>query len=34
VRRPEEVEPALHRALEAVRSDGKCAVIDAWLAHL
>jgi acetolactate synthase-1/2/3 large subunit len=34
VRRPEEVEPALHRALEAVRSEGRCAVIDAWLAHL
>jgi acetolactate synthase-1/2/3 large subunit len=34
VRKPEEVEPALHRALEAVRKEGRCAVIDAWLAHL
>ncbi len=31
VRRPEEVEPALERALRAVREEGRCAVIDAWL---
>ena len=31
VRRPEEVEPALERALRAVRQEGRCAVIDAWL---
>jgi acetolactate synthase I/II/III large subunit len=34
VRRPEEVEPALQRALTAVRTEGRAAVIDAWLAHL
>jgi acetolactate synthase-1/2/3 large subunit len=31
VRRPEEVEPALERALRAVREEKRCAVIDAWL---
>jgi acetolactate synthase-1/2/3 large subunit len=34
IRRPEEVVPALQRALHAVRAEGRCAVIDAWLAHL
>jgi acetolactate synthase I/II/III large subunit len=34
VRRPEEVAPALERALRAVREEGRCAVIDAWLPHL
>jgi acetolactate synthase-1/2/3 large subunit len=34
VRNPEEVAPALERALRAVREEGRCAVIDAWLAHL
>jgi acetolactate synthase-1/2/3 large subunit len=32
VRRAEEVEPALQRALQAVREQRRCAVIDAWLA--
>jgi acetolactate synthase-1/2/3 large subunit len=31
VRKPEEVEPALERALRAVRDEKRCAVIDAWL---
>jgi acetolactate synthase-1/2/3 large subunit len=31
VRRPEEVEPALQRALRAIREEGRSAVIDAWL---
>ena len=31
VRRPDEVEPALERALRAVREEKRCAVIDAWL---
>jgi acetolactate synthase-1/2/3 large subunit len=31
VRRVEEVEPALQRALHAVREEGRSAVIDAWL---
>jgi acetolactate synthase-1/2/3 large subunit len=31
VRRPEEVEPALERALRAVRDEKRCAVIDAWV---
>jgi acetolactate synthase-1/2/3 large subunit len=31
VRRPEELEPALQRALHAVREEGRCAVVDAWL---
>jgi acetolactate synthase-1/2/3 large subunit len=31
VRRPDEVEPALERALHAVRNEKRCAVIDAWL---
>ncbi len=31
VRRPEEVAPALERALRAVREEHRCAVIDAWL---
>jgi len=34
VKKPDEVEPALQRALRAVREEGRCAVIDAWLAHL
>ena len=34
VRRPEEVEAALQRAVRAVREEGRCAVVDAWLAHL
>jgi acetolactate synthase-1/2/3 large subunit len=33
VKKPEEVAPALQRSLEALR-DGRCAVIDAWLARL
>jgi acetolactate synthase-1/2/3 large subunit len=31
VRRPDEVEPALERALRAVLEERRCAVIDAWL---
>jgi len=31
VRRPEEVESALQRALQAIREQGRSAVIDAWL---
>ncbi len=31
VRRPDDVEPALQRALHAIRNEGRCAVIDAWL---
>ena len=31
VRRPDEVGPALERALRAVREAGRCAVVDAWL---
>jgi acetolactate synthase-1/2/3 large subunit len=31
VRRPEEVEPALQRALRAIRDEGRSAVVDAWL---
>ena len=31
VRRPEEVAPALERALRAVREERRAAVIDAWL---
>jgi acetolactate synthase-1/2/3 large subunit len=31
LRRPDEVEPALERALRAVRDEKRCAVIDAWL---
>ena len=34
VKRPEELEPALERALHAVRHESRCAVIDAWLPHL
>jgi len=33
VKKPEEVAPALRRALAAI-ADGRCAVIDAWLARL
>ena len=33
VRRPEEVGPALERALRAVREERRCAVVDAWLAR-
>ena len=31
IRRPQEVVPALERALRAVREERRCAVIDAWL---
>jgi len=31
IRRPQEVVPALERALRAVREEGRCGVIDAWL---
>ena len=31
VRRPDEVEPALERALRAVRDEKRCAVLDAWV---
>jgi hypothetical protein len=31
VRRRDEVEPALERALRAVLEERRCAVIDAWL---
>jgi hypothetical protein len=34
VRTPDEIEPALKRALHAVRSEKRCAVVDAWLPHL
>jgi acetolactate synthase I/II/III large subunit len=34
VKRAEELRPALERALHAVREEGRCAVIDAWLPHL
>jgi acetolactate synthase-1/2/3 large subunit len=34
VRRPEELQPALERALRVVRAERRCAVIDAWLAPL
>jgi len=34
VRRPEELEGALEHAVRAVREEGRCAVIDAWLAPL
>ncbi|MGH8148771.1 MAG: thiamine pyrophosphate-requiring protein [Steroidobacteraceae bacterium] len=34
VRRADELDPALERALDAVRNEGRCAVIDAWLPHL
>jgi acetolactate synthase-1/2/3 large subunit len=33
VKRPEEVAPALQRALQALRA-GRCAVVDAWLPRL
>ncbi|MDJ1157049.1 thiamine pyrophosphate-requiring protein [Chelatococcus sp. SYSU_G07232] len=34
VRRPDEVEAALDRALHAVRVEKRCAVLDMWLPHL
>ncbi|HKC85146.1 MAG TPA: thiamine pyrophosphate-requiring protein, partial [Blastocatellia bacterium] len=34
VRRPEELNPALAEAMNAVRRERRCAVIDVWLAHL
>ncbi len=34
VRTAEELDSALERALRAVREEGRCAVIDAWLPHL
>ncbi len=34
VRTPEELDAALDRALHAVREEGRCAVLDAWLPHL
>jgi acetolactate synthase-1/2/3 large subunit len=34
VRRAEEIDAALERALRAVREEGRSAVIDAWLPHL
>jgi acetolactate synthase-1/2/3 large subunit len=34
VRRPEELDSALAEALNAVRQERRCAVLDVWLAHL
>jgi acetolactate synthase I/II/III large subunit len=34
VRRPEELIPALAEAMNAVRHERRCAVVDVWLAHL
>jgi acetolactate synthase-1/2/3 large subunit len=34
VRRPEELNPALAEAMNAVRQERRCAVVDVWLAHL
>jgi acetolactate synthase-1/2/3 large subunit len=34
VRRPEELNPALAEAMNAVRRERRCAVVDVWLAHL
>ena len=34
VRRPEELNPALDEAMNAVRHERRCAVVDVWLAHL
>jgi len=34
VKRPEELDGALERALRAVREERRAAVVDAWLAHL
>jgi acetolactate synthase-1/2/3 large subunit len=34
VRRPEELNSALDGALNAVRHERRCAVVDVWLAHL
>jgi acetolactate synthase I/II/III large subunit len=34
VRRPEELNPALAEAMNAVRHERRCAVLDVWLAHL
>ena len=31
MRKPQEVAPALERALRAVREERRCAVVDAWL---
>ncbi len=34
VRRPEELKPALAEAMDAVRKEHRCAVLDVWLPHL
>jgi acetolactate synthase I/II/III large subunit len=34
VRRPEELNPALEEAMNAVRLERRCAVLDVWLPHL
>jgi acetolactate synthase I/II/III large subunit len=33
-RTPQELDAALQRALHAVKEEGRCAIIDAWLPHL
>ena len=34
VERPEDVEAAVAEAFRVVREEGRCAVLDVWLAHL
>jgi acetolactate synthase-1/2/3 large subunit len=34
VKRPEDLEPAIAEALDIVRDEKRCAVLDVWLAHL
>jgi acetolactate synthase-1/2/3 large subunit len=34
VKRPEDLNPAIEAALNAVREEGRAAVLDVWLAHL
>jgi len=34
VRRPEDLAPALAAALQTVREEGRCAVVDVWVPHL
>jgi acetolactate synthase I/II/III large subunit len=34
IRRPEELEDALNQAMDAVRRERRCAVLDVWLPHL
>jgi acetolactate synthase-1/2/3 large subunit len=34
IRRPEELEPALDKALHAVNTEKRCAVLDIWVPHL